>query len=337
MQRFTKHGGSEGARTPKLHCFLSEHSDWSGCMDCPMTAENVVYKEVSFSNSMQGIDLAGMLFLPRGEGPFPAVVVIHGSGTSSRSNAWYLTFTSYLQDHGVAVLLPDKRGSESSGGDWRTASFEDLATDTLSAISYLKTRHAHMISDIGILGVSQGGCIAPLVATRSDDISFIVNLVGSAVPLYQALLYEESHNLRQMGFPPSLARRVAHVSSWYLRTIAHRGFWKAVGNFDPIPFWREVNVPALVLYGELDTNVPSRASAERLAALGNPDIRVTIFAGSGHALQDPGRPGAGRIRLDALELIRDFIAGATTSPRGTPRAGQPGSAPGPAGPGRAGR
>jgi dipeptidyl aminopeptidase/acylaminoacyl peptidase len=252
------------------------------------------YREVTFPNATQGIDLAGMLFLPRGDGPFPAAVVIHGSGTSSRGNAWYLTFTTYLQDHGVAVLLPDKRGSGFSGGDWRTASLEDLATDTLSAISYLRTRHGRIISNIGIVGVSQGGYIAPLVATRSDDISFIVNLVGASVPLHRALLYEESHNLRQMGLPPLLSKAVAYIS------------------FDPIAFWRQVKVPTLVLYGELDTNVPSQASAERPAALGNPNIRVTVFEGSGHALQDPGRPEGGRIRQDALQLMRDFIAEATS-------------------------
>jgi dipeptidyl aminopeptidase/acylaminoacyl peptidase len=74
---------------------------------------DLTYQEVTFSNPSQGINLAGMLFLPEGDGPFPAVVVIHGAGTSRRDNLWYLTPTKYLQDHGIAVLLPDKRGSES--------------------------------------------------------------------------------------------------------------------------------------------------------------------------------------------------------------------------------
>lgn len=175
--------------------------------------EDLPYQEVTFPNPAQGIDLAGMLFLPEGDGPFPAVVVIHGAGTSHRNNTWYLTFTSYLQDHGIAVLLPDKRGSESSEGDWRTASFEDLATDTLSAISYLQTQHPQMISDIGILGASQGGQVAPIVASQSTDVSFVINVVGSAVPFRQALLYEENNNFREIGLLPGLSNVIAPIST----------------------------------------------------------------------------------------------------------------------------
>jgi dipeptidyl aminopeptidase/acylaminoacyl peptidase len=100
--------------------------------------EDTQYTEIDFRNTAQHIELGGMLFVPSGEGPFAAVVVIHGSGSSMRNSRWYLTLTQYLQENGVAVLLPDKRGSEKSQGDWRSAGFEDLATDTLAAIQYLK-------------------------------------------------------------------------------------------------------------------------------------------------------------------------------------------------------
>jgi len=96
------------------------------------------HTEISFRNTIQDLDLGGMLFVPEGDGPFPAVAIIHGSGSSSRDNGWYLTLTKYLQENGITVLLPDKRGSEKSGGTWRTASYEDLANDTLAAIEYLK-------------------------------------------------------------------------------------------------------------------------------------------------------------------------------------------------------
>ena len=71
---------------------------------------DVEYTEVSFRNEAQDLDLAGMLFVPDGEGPFPAVVILHGSGPSKRDSNWYLTLSSYMQKNGVAVLLPDKRG-----------------------------------------------------------------------------------------------------------------------------------------------------------------------------------------------------------------------------------
>ena len=138
-----------------------------------------------------------MLFVPEGRGPFPAVVVIHGSGTSQRDSFWYLTMTKYLKENGIVVLLPDKRGSEQSEGNWRTASFEDLAQDTESAVAFLKGQSDINISYIGVIGMSQGGHIAPILAKKSTDTEFVVNVVGAAVPMHEQLIYEENYNLRQ--------------------------------------------------------------------------------------------------------------------------------------------
>ena len=74
------------------------------------------YDEVEFENGE--LRLAGMIFLPPGEGPFPVAVIIHGSGPSRRDNKWYLSVSRHLQDNGIAVLLPDKRGCEKSEGNW---------------------------------------------------------------------------------------------------------------------------------------------------------------------------------------------------------------------------
>ena len=275
--------------------------------------QDLTYQEITFPNSSQGINLAGMLFLPEGDEPFPAVVVIHGAGDSRRDNPWYLSFTSYLQDQGIAVLLPDKRGSESSEGDWRTASFQDLATDTLSAVAYLQAQYPQLISDVGILGASQGGQIAPIVATQSDDVSFVINLVGSATPFNDALLYEENNNLREIGFLPGISNLIAYPSTFFVRNIAQKDFWDAIGDWDPVPYWRRVSIPALVLYGGIDSNVPSQASADRLNALGKPNLQVVVFEGSGHPLEDPVGTGDSIFREDALDLIRDFIAKATSA------------------------
>jgi dipeptidyl aminopeptidase/acylaminoacyl peptidase len=270
------------------------------------------YQEVQFSNPEEGLQLAGMLFLPRGEGPFPTVVVIQGSGPSRRTNSWYLTFADDLQRHGIAVLLPDKRGSEGSGGDWHTASFEDLATDTLAAISYITEERPQLASAIGIMGMSQGGHIAPLVAARDHRVAFVVDVVGSSLPMYDVLHYEETHNLRQMGVLPGLSNGLAFLTTRILRDVTQRPFWSAVGDFDPLPAWREVDVPALVVYGEDDTNVPSDRSRDRLLGLGKPNIRVVVFPGSGHGLRPPDGVAGTAVRADALTLIHDFILSAAT-------------------------
>lgn len=265
------------------------------------------YTEVSFRNSEQQLQLGGMLFVPAGAGPFPAAVIIHGSGTSRRDSGWYLTLTQHLQQNGVVVLLPDKRGSEKSEGDWRTSSFEDLATDTLAAIEFLKTQKDVPLTKIGIIGMSQGGWIAPIVASESSNVDFVVSMVGSAVTPAEQLIYEENHNLRQMGFLPGISNVIAVASTAYIRNVAQAEFWDRVANHDPIPYWQTVNVPTLALYGADDTNVPSEESAKRLNALGKPNLRIEVYEGSGHALQDPVGRGNSIIRAEALDAIRSTI------------------------------
>ncbi len=271
------------------------------------------YTEISFPNLQQNIDLAGMLFVPEGEEPFPAVVIIHGSGPSRRDSGWYLTLTKHLQDNGVLVLLPDKRGSESSGGDWRNASLEELATDTLAAIDFLLDQNEIEISHIGIIGMSQGGAIAPVVASESENLSFIVNVVGGTLPAHDSLYYEEIHNLREMGFLPGISDLLAYPTSWSLIYLRDRTFWQAIGNFDPLPFWDDVTIPALVLYGEDDTNVPTAESARLLEELNKPNLEVVVYPGSGHALEDPAGHGNSIFRKDALEKTVAFILGASQS------------------------
>ena len=267
------------------------------------------YTPVSFRNEEQDLNLAGLLFKPEGEGPFPGVVIIHGSGTSSRENPWYLTLSGYLQEHGVVVLLPDKRGSVGSSGDWQTSSFEDLATDTIAALEYLREQAFVETSRIGIVGMSQGGQIAPIVAAKSDHVDFVVNVVGSSLPLYDVLQYEETNNLREVGLLPGVSDLIAYPSTFVLREFSQKAFWEVVGDFDPVPYWQEVKIPALALYGSEDTNVPSEASKQRLEALEKQNIEVLIFEGSGHALEDPPGRGNSFFREDALSEIEAFIKG----------------------------
>ncbi len=275
--------------------------------------DETVHEEICFQNREQGIQLCGLLFVPDDTGPFPAAVVIHGSGSSLRDNRWYLTLAQHLQDNGILVLLPDKRGSEQSGGDWRTASFEDLAADTVAAVEYLREQDEVEVSNIGVIGLSQGGHIAPLVADKSDELSYLINIVGGAVPMHDLLVYEESHNLRELGILPSLSDLLAYPSAWSLIYARQKGFWDTIGNFDPLPFWEKIEIPSLVLYGEEDNNVPSNRSAEILRSLNNRNIEVRIYEGSGHALESPEGEGNSILRPEALMEIVSFVLGAGDS------------------------
>jgi dienelactone hydrolase len=269
--------------------------------------DDTSYQETRFLNEAQGIELGGMLFVPEGSGPHPAAVIIHGSGTSRRDNRWYLTLTDFLVRHGIAVLLPDKRGSEQSEGDWRSSSFEDLATDTIAAISYLKNQQDVEVSKLGVVGLSQGGHIAPLVASKSADVEFLVNVVGGVAPMRDQLVYEEIHNLRQMGFLPGVSDVIARLSSSWVIHVGQPEFWNAIGDFDNSTYWEELSIPALALYGKDDTNVDALQSAARLDAMRKPNLKVMIFEGSGHALEDPPERGNSIFREDALEQIVEFI------------------------------
>lgn len=272
-----------------------------------VSLDAVEYREVQFRNDLQDLSLAGMLLVPDGEGPFPAAVFIHGSGPSHRNNGWYLTVAQYLRENDVVVLLPDKRGSGKSEGDWRTASLQDLATDTAAAIEFLRGQDSLEISSMGVIGMSQGGTIAPIVANRADGLDYLVNVVGGAMPMYQGLVYEETHNLREIGLLPGISDLLAYPAAWSLIYVRQSGFWSAVGNFDPLPYWEEVAANALVLYGSADTNVHSIRSAELLRSLGKENIKVVVYPGSGHALESPQGEGNSIFRQDALAKISDFI------------------------------
>jgi len=271
---------------------------------------DVEYTEVSFPNETQDLDLAGMLFVPDGEGPFPAVVIIQGSGPSVRDENWYLTLSSYMQKNGVAVLLPDKRGCEKSQGDWYTSSLEDLATDTLVAIDFMKSQEIVDVSRLGIIGLSQGGIIASIVASQSSNLDFAINMVGPSVTMHEQLLHEENFSLQEMGVLPGISNLISYASTFVLWNITLKDWYDTIGNFNPLPYWRKVSIPVLVLHGSEDHNTPSVESKARFEALGKDNIRVIMYEGSGHGLEDPPEVGNHEIREEALSDMLNFVLAA---------------------------
>lgn len=256
------------------------------------------YIEISFNNG--GLQLAGMLFVPEGEGPFPTAVIIHGSGTSSRDSKWYLTVTQHLFNNGIAVLLPDKRGSEKSEGEWRGASFEDLAGDALAAIEYLKTQDHFEYSSIGLIGMSQGGWIAPLAASKSEDISFVVSMSGAFVTTDEQLLYEETNSIQQMGTYKFLAKLIAPLTT---KNIQRMDFWLPLAGFDPLPYWEKVTVPAFAAFGGGDVNLPVEESIQRLQSL-EKEIEYAVYPEGGHGITSPI---TGWIQNEYLNDLTAFI------------------------------
>jgi fermentation-respiration switch protein FrsA (DUF1100 family) len=144
-------------------------------------------EEVTYPNTKAGFTLAGTLTMPRSGQPFPAVILITGSGQQDRDETVFghrpfLVLADYLTRRGIAVLRVDDRGVGGSQGDASQATSEDFAQDVLAGVAYLKTRQEIDPQRIGLIGHSEGGIIAPMVATQSSDVAFIVLMAGTGVP-----------------------------------------------------------------------------------------------------------------------------------------------------------
>lgn len=159
-------------------------------------------EQVVFPNREAGFDLAGTLTLPEGEGPFPAAVLITGSGPQNRDEEVFghkpfLVIADHLTRRGIAVLRYDDRGVGGSGGVHEEANTFDFALDARSAVEYLRSRKD--IGKIGLIGHSEGGIIAPIVAAEDKDLGFIVLLAGTGVRGDQLLLMQQELILRASG------------------------------------------------------------------------------------------------------------------------------------------
>jgi uncharacterized protein len=147
-------------------------------------------EEVTFENKSANITLAGSFTYPQGEGKFPTVVLVTGSGPQDRDETLagginhkpFLVLSDYLTRNGIAVLRYDDRGIAKSKGNFATSTSEDFATDAQAAVEYLKTRKEVDAKKIGVAGHSEGGLIAPMVAVNSSDVSYIILLAGPGLP-----------------------------------------------------------------------------------------------------------------------------------------------------------
>ena len=267
------------------------------------TLEYLTFKEVIFVNRFDSTQLAGMLFLPEQTDSFPMVVIIQGSGASKRANPWYLTVAQYLQQNGIGVLLPDKRGSEHSGGHWQGQPLEILATDTEAAIDYLRQESCLPISSMGIMGMSQGGWVAPIVAAHRPDVAFVIDMSGSVTTSNEQLLYEEYHNIRPYTYD-FIARWLAPLTS---KLLARKSHIAALLGFDPIPYWQQIKAPVLIAFGENDTNCPVKQSLQYIEQKGLQHFTVKVYPDGGHAIADPA---SSRVSADFLHDLQNFIIAA---------------------------
>ena len=292
----------------------------------------------------EAIPLAALLLRPpHGEGPWPAAVIVQGSGTSDRTNAWARAIAELFVDRGMVILLTDKRGSGKSGGDWRSAGFDDLAADALAGVQFLRSRRDVVSSRIGVIGLSQGGWVAPLAAVCGSDVAFVVTLSSATVAFAEQSLVEMTNTAMQAGLAADgiaevialnhAAARYVFGGSWAEYATAReralggpagaiaRGyprapedpiwtFLKKVGNFDPLPYWSVLRQPVFFGFGEQDErdNVPVAESVRRIERIfglaGKKDYRIAVAPGVGHGL----RNAKGDFAPELLAALDEWLA-----------------------------
>jgi pimeloyl-ACP methyl ester carboxylesterase len=292
-----------------------------------------------------GVTLAARLYLPAGPGPFPALVFTHGSGPSGRDNGRYQEEAGYLAAAGIACLTYDKRGYGQSTGDWKSATFAELASDAVSAVEYLKTRPEIAAHRIGLRGASQSGWILPLAANRSADVAFLIMISPPAVTPYDQVIYDVRTDLEDAGFsPPEVesALRLTKSGLDYARTwqgwpehkkkledaSKERWFeiasgpqtpddwlWKWIHpliDFDVLPSVKTLKARVLVLLGEQDREVPSQVAGYLLqrALAGNPHALIRYFPDGDHDLRSATAQkvnGRAPLVVGYLDAIRDWV------------------------------
>ena len=168
-------------------------------------------EEVTFVNEKEGNTLVGTLTIPKGEGPFPAMVLVSGSGQQDRDEELmnhrpFWVIADYCALHGIAVLRYDDRGIGGSTGEVENATSMDFSYDAEAAFDYLRNRKEINASKVGILGHSEGGVINFMVSARRPEVAFLVSLAGPSVNGIEVLKDQQAAILRASGMSEEMVQ-----------------------------------------------------------------------------------------------------------------------------------
>jgi len=282
-------------------------------------------EEVSYANPVASITLAATLTIPPGKGPFPAVLLIAGSGPHDRDEALmghrpFLVLADHLTRHGIAVLRADDRGVGKSGGNFATGTTADFATDAEAGVAYLKERREVDPHKIGLIGHSEGGIIAPMVAARNPNVAFIVMMAGPGIPGDQILVAQSRLISEAAGQNPVEAEKDANeerevlalvknekdsaaLESDLRKRLAGKGtdaqikaltspWFRYFLAYDPAGALKKVQCPVLALNGEKDLQVPPTLNLpvirQALEEGGNKHFETDELPGLNHLFQTAG-------------------------------------------------
>jgi pimeloyl-ACP methyl ester carboxylesterase len=296
------------------------------------------------------VQLAGTVYLPPGRPhTLPGVVILQGSTANGRRD--YRFFADYFARAGFAVLVFDKRGHGGSGGAYLAATYEDLARDATAALARLRAEPQVEPSRVGLWGLSQGAFIAPMVAAHAESLAFVVAVSAPGLPIGLCSAYQDSVRLRAAGFGVAEAQHAAaldrRILEW-LRTGNKResledelrglegSSWRRASSIpsrlpqapaleswywrgrtlDPLPAWRALQAPALVVFGAADELLPAAPSAANIGRAledgGNRDHTLRTFPAANHVLRTLPLVAGGawdwpRAAPGYLDLVTDWM------------------------------
>src|SRR6185503_15914926 len=159
-------------------------------------ARTELYKQERLTIRHGNISLAATLVLPGTKGRHRAVVFVPGSQALSRDESAPFREFDALISNGIGILIYDKRGTGESNGNWQEESFDGLADDALAGVALLKKRPDINPQQIGVWGFSQGASIAPLAASRSRSIAFVIMTSGGGISMPEAEMNEQLARMR---------------------------------------------------------------------------------------------------------------------------------------------
>ncbi len=280
-------------------------------------------EDVTFRNEGAGITLAGTLTLPAGDGPFPAVVLLTGSGAQDRDETIFdhkpfAVWADALTRRGVAVLRYDDRGIGGSGGGSPDETAADFATDASAALDFLRARPDIDAARIGLMGHSEGGATALIAISNGAPAAFVVMIAGPSVSGADILTEQTRQIVLASGGTEAQALQSQAVQARFMLAVLNNrddgsaaaravealsieigqpaqqvasiaramssGWYRYFTAYDPATAIRGLNVPLLAIYAERDRNVPAEQNAPHLRTL-KPDAEIVVLPGLNHLMQ----------------------------------------------------
>ncbi len=281
-------------------------------------------EDLTFAGGATGVTLAGTLTRPKEGTLFAAVVLVSGSGPQDRNEELalhkpFLLWADTITRAGIAVLRYDDRGTAKSTGTFRGSTSKDFALDATSAVAYLRTRKDIDATRIFVMGHSEGGMIAPMVAGEDPKIAGIVLLAGTSVTGERILARQLPDMARAAGLNEEQAAANAKLSLDRITKQKASDPWMAFfWDYDPAPALRKVTCPVLALNGELDMQVNAKENLETMELAfrqsGNKQTTIKALPKLNHLFQT-AKTGSGQeygnieetISPVALEVVTKWL------------------------------